>query len=462
MRARISNITQAIEAITALLGERLSTNRAILDQHGQSETYFRDAPPDVVAFVHNAQEVSEIVKICAQYDCPIFPWGVGTSLEGHALAFRGGITINLSEMNKLIDIYPEDLLVSVQPGITREALNEELRATGLFFPVDPGTIATIGGMTATRASGSTAVRYGTMKENVLALEVVLADGRIIRTGSKAKKSSAGYDLTHLMVGSEGTLGIITEITLRLQGQPEAIAAAVCDFPDVESAVNTVITAIQMGIPMARIEMLDSLSMQALNNYSQLGLPEKPHLFLEFHGSENTVAEQSETLKEITSDHGGGDFQWSTKTEDRTKLWKARHDAFFATKALKPGFDGMSTDVCVPISKLAEAITQTTQDAEDHGMFAPTLGHVGDGNYHTLFLTDPNNPEELETAKMLSARMNERALKLGGTVTGEHGIGVGKLKYMQAEHGDAWSIMADIKRTLDPQNIMNPGKVVQIN
>ncbi len=265
-----------------------------------------------------------------------------------------------------------------------------------------------------------------------------------------------------MVGSEGTLGIITEITLRLQGQPEAIAAAVCDFPDVESAVNTVIVAIQMGIPMARIEMLDSLSMQALNNYSQLGLPEQPHLFMEFHGSENAVAEQSETMKELTADYGGGDFQWSTKTEDRTKLWKARHNAFFAAKALKPGFDGLSTDVCVPISKLAEAIALTTQDATDHGMFAPTLGHVGDGNYHTLFLTDPNKPEELETAKMLSARMNERALALGGTVTGEHGIGVGKMKFMLAEHGDAWSIMADIKRTLDPQNIMNPGKLVQIN
>ncbi|KAB7610325.1 FAD-binding protein [Amylibacter sp. SFDW26] len=458
----MSNIAQAIEALSTLLGDRLSTNRAILDQHGQSETYFGDAPPDAVAFAHDTQEVSEIVKICAKYDCPIIPWGVGTSLEGHALAFRGGITINLSEMNKIIDVYQEDLLVSVQPGITREALNEELRATGLFFPVDPGANATIGGMTATRASGTTAVRYGTMKENVLALEVVLADGRIIRTGTKAKKSSAGYDLTHLMVGSEGTLGIITEVTLRLQGQPEAIAAAVCDFPDVESAVNTVIVAIQMGIPMARIEMIDSLSMQALNNYSQLGLPEKPHLFMEFHGSKNAVAEQSETMKELAADHGGGDFQWTTKTEDRTKLWKARHNAFFAAKALKPGYDGLSTDVCVPISKLAEAIAMTTQDATDNGMFAPTLGHVGDGNYHTLFLTDPNKPEELETAKMLSARMNERALALGGTVTGEHGIGVGKMKYMLAEHGDAWSIMADIKRSLDPQNIMNPGKVVQIN
>jgi len=458
----MSDIARAIAALKTLLAECLSTSRAILDQHGQSEAYFAPTPPDAVAFARNTQDVSDIVKICAKHGCPIVPWGVGTSLEGHALAIKGGVTINMSGMNQIVEVYQEDLLVVVQPGITREALNEDLRATGLFFPVDPGANATIGGMTATRASGTTAVRYGTMKENVLALEVVLADGRIIRTGTRAKKSSSGYDLTNLMVGSEGTLGIITEITLRLQGQPEAIAAAVCDFPDVEAAVNTVIAAVQMGIPMARMELLDALSMQALNNYSQLGLPQKPHLFMEFHGSEASVTEQSEIMKELASDMGGGDFQWSSKTEDRNKLWSARHTAFFATKALKPGFDGMSTDVCVPISKLAQAITDTAKDAADNGMFAPILGHVGDGNYHTLFLTDPNKPEELAMAQRLSHRMNTRALALGGTVTGEHGIGMGKMKYMIEEHADGWSVMADIKRTLDPQNIMNPGKVVQVN
>ena len=458
----MSDIAGAITALKTLLGERLSTTPAILDQHGQSEAYFAPTPPDAVAFARNTQDVSDIVKICAKHNCPIVPWGVGTSLEGHALAIKGGVTINMGEMSQIVEVYQEDLLAVVQPGITRETLNENLRTTGLFFPVDPGANATIGGMTATRASGTTAVRYGTMKENVLALEVVLADGRIIRTGTRAKKSSAGYDLTNLMVGSEGTLGIITEITLRLQGQPEAIAAAVCDFPNVEAAVNTVITAVQMGIPMARMELIDTLSMQALNQYSQLGLPEKPHLFMEFHGSDISVAEQSEVLKELAADHGGGDFQWSTKTEDRNRLWHARHNAFFATKALKPGFNGMSTDVCVPISKLAEAITDTAKDAADNGMFAPILGHVGDGNYHTLFLTDPNKPEELAMAQKLSHRMNTRALALGGTVTGEHGIGMGKMKYMAEEHGDGWSVMADIKRTLDPQNIMNPGKVVQVN
>jgi len=458
----MSDIAATIADLKNLLGERLNTSRAVLDLHGANEAYFPLTPPDAVAFAKNTQEVSDIVKVCAKYNCPIVPWGVGTSLEGHALAVKGGVTINLSEMDKIVQIYQEDLLAVVQPGITREVLNEELRATGLFFPVDPGANATIGGMTATRASGTTAVRYGTMKENVLALEVVLADGRIIHTGTRAKKSSAGYDLTHLMVGSEGTLGIITEVTLRLQGQPEAIAAAVCDFDDIEAAVDTVITAVQMGVPMARMELLDALSMQALNQYSHLGLPEKPHLFMEFHGSTASVAEQSQIMKELAADMGGGDFQWSTKTEDRNKLWHARHTAFFATKALKPGFDGMSTDVCVPISKLAEAITETAKDAADNGMFAPILGHVGDGNYHTLFLTDPNKPDELAMAQKLAHRMNTRAIEMGGTVTGEHGIGMGKMKYMAEEHGAAWSVMADIKRTLDPQNIMNPGKVVQIN
>lgn len=458
----MSDIPAAITDLKKCLGDRLQTTRAVLDLHGENEAYFAHMPPDAVAFARSTAEVAEIVQICARHTCPIVPWGVGTSLEGHALPIKGGITLNLSEMNEIVALSEEDSLVSVQPGITRETLNEELRATGLFFPVDPGANATIGGMTATRASGTTTIRYGTMKENVLALEVVLADGRIIRTGSKAKKSAAGYDLTHLMVGSEGTLGIITEITLRLQGQPEAIAAAVCDFPDVECAVNTVISAVQMGIPMARMELLDAVSIQALNAYSQLGLPEKPHLFMEFHGSKTTVTEQSEQMKTLANDFGGSAFQWATKTEDRNRLWKARHTAFSATKALKPKHKGMSTDVCVPISKLAEAITETAKDAANHGMFAPILGHVGDGNYHTLFLTDPEKPEELKTALNLMHRMNDRALALGGTVTGEHGIGMGKLKYMAAEHGEGWTVMADIKRTLDPYNILNPGKVVHVN
>lgn len=458
----MSTINHAIKQLKTFLGDRLSINDSVLQHHGTSETHFKTMPPDAVAFPNNTHEVSQIVKTCAHHNCPIIPWGVGTSLEGHALPIRGGVTIDLGNMNKVLNVSSEDLHVTVQPGITREALNIELRDKGLFFPVDPGANATIGGMAATRASGTTAVRYGTMKDNVLALEVVLADGRVIKTGSRAKKSSSGYDLTSLMVGSEGTLGIITSLTLRLQGQPEAIAAAVCNYNDVASAVNTVITAVQMGIPMARMELLDSLSIQALNNYSQLGLNEKPHLFLEFHGSASAVAEQSETMRNIATEFGGGQFEWSTKTEERNKLWNSRHMAFYATKALKPNHLAMSTDVCVPISKLAQAIDDTIKDAYDHGVFAPILGHVGDGNYHTLFLSDPNRPDEQELVQKLTHRMNMRALELGGTVTGEHGIGIGKMKYMAEEHGEAWSVMADVKRALDPQNILNPGKIVQIN
>ncbi len=458
----MSHNANAIDEVKALLGERLSTSQSVRDTHGENEAHYPHTPPDAVAFPNSAQEVAEIVKICAKHRCPIVPWGVGTSLEAHALAIRGGITLNMQNMNKIVEVMDADLAVRVGPGITRSRLNSELRATGLFFPVDPGADASIGGMAATRASGTTAVRYGTMRENVLGMEVVTADGRIIRTGTTAKKSSSGYDLTKLMIGSEGTLGIITELTLRLQGQPDAIAAAVCPFPDVASAVNTVISAVQIGIPMARMELIDPNSMKAINAYSDLSYPEEPHLFLEFHGSKTAVVEQSETLAEIAKENGGSDFQWTTKTEERSKLWQARHDAYFATKAQYSGQLGLSTDVCVPISQLATAIDETMEDLDSHKVVGNIVGHVGDGNYHALLFAPADDKNALDLNLKLAGRMAERALKLGGTVTGEHGIGMGKMKYMQAEHGDAWQVMAQIKQALDPENILNPGKIVEIN
>ncbi len=458
----MSNNASAISELKTLLGDRLSLSPSVIDLHARDEAHFPRTPPDAVVFPKDTAEVSEIAKICHRHGCPIVPWGVGTSLEGHALPLRGGVTVDFANMNKVLEVFPEDLNVTVQPGVTREQLNEDLRATGLFFPIDPGANATLGGMTATRASGTTAVRYGTMKDNVLALEVVLADGRIIRTGTRAKKSSAGYDLTRLMVGSEGTLGLITEITLRLQGQPEATAAAVCEFDDTTSAVNAVMLAVQMGIPMARMEFIDAASIKAINAYSNMDMRAVPHLFMEFHGSEAGVKEQSEQMAEICADFGGGGFQWSTKTEERNALWKARHTAYFAMKATKPGALGVTTDVCVPISKLAEAIEDTIKDVESQGLSAPIIGHVGDGNYHCLLLVEPDNPAAMKVATDICHRMNQRALAAGGTVTGEHGIGAGKMKYMAEEHGEAWNIMADIKRALDPTNILNPGKMVQIN
>jgi D-lactate dehydrogenase (cytochrome) len=458
----MSDIAAAITEIKALLGERMHTSQSMRDLHGQNEAHFDHMPPDAVAFPHNTQEVSDIVKACAKHKCPIIPWGVGTSLEAHALPVRGGITIDMSEMNQVLEILDQDLLAVVQPGLTREGLNTELRTTGLFFPIDPGANATLGGMTATRASGTTAVRYGTMKENVLAMEVVMPDGRIIRTGTRAKKSSAGYDLTKLFVGSEGTLGIITELTLRLQGQPECIAAAVCDFPSIEDAVNVVITAVQLGIPMARMELIDETTIRAINAYSNFDYPEVPHLFMEFHGSEIGVKDQSDSIHDIVKDHHGGDFQWSTNTEDRNRLWAARHQTYYATKALFPGQLGLTTDICVPISHLADAIRDTQRDLLVNGVTAGIVGHVGDGNYHALMFSDPAKPEQLERNKALAHRMAERALKINGTVTGEHGVGLGKMKYMAAEHGEALSLMVDIKRVFDPQNIMNPGKMIPMN
>ncbi len=454
--------TKALDALSTFLGDRFSTSKADLEAHAQSETFITAPPPEAVVFPETSKEVAEIVRICAEHRCPIIGWGAGTSLEGHALALRGGVTVDFTRMNKILSIDAEDMIATVQPGVTREELNQELRATGLFFPVDPGANATIGGMAATRASGTTAVRYGTMRDNVRALEVVLADGRIVHTGTKARKSSTGYDLTGLMVGSEGTLGLITEITLRLQGQPEAISAATCAFDDIEPAIETVIATIQMGIPMARIELLDSPGVAAVNAYSKTNLPECPHLLIEFHGSDNAVEEDAQRFGEIAQEFGAKSFDWATKQEDRTKLWAARHNAYWALQAYRPDKQGMSTDICVPISKLAKAINDTTEAMQASGLTWSVIGHVGDGNYHVNMFIDPDDPSELALAKRLAEGMADRALELSGTVSGEHGIGFGKLKYMDQEHGEGWNVMGQIKRALDPDNIMNPGKMVRGN
>jgi D-lactate dehydrogenase (cytochrome) len=389
-------------------------------------------------------------------------WGTGTSLEGHALAIQGGISLDLARMNRVLEVRASDLQAVVQPGLTREALNAELRATGLMFPIDPGANASLGGMAATRASGTTAVRYGTMRDNVMALEVVLADGRVIRTGSGARKSSAGYDLTALFVGSEGTLGIITELTVKLHGQPEAITAAVCAFDSFEAAVETVMTTIQMGIPMARIEFVDETTARIFNAQNGTHLPEKPHLMVEFHGSETSAAEDAQRFGEVVAEIGGAHFDWATTTEDRNRLWKMRHGAYPACIASRPGCMGLVTDICVPISRLAEAVRETRADIAGSGIPGPILGHVGDGNFHAILLIERGNESELKTAKALARRMAERALRLGGTMTGEHGVGMGKKDLMAMEHGQGWEVMARIKRALDPDGILNPGKVVEVS
>lgn len=456
------SIETAIAELRNVLGDRVSTSKSDLDLHGANEAHFAPCPPDAVVYPASTEEVSLIARTCFSHDCPIVPWGTGTSLEGHALAIHGGISVDMSRMDKVLRVSAEDMDASVQPGVTREALNTELRATGLFFPIDPGANASLGGMASTRASGTTAVRYGTMRDNVLGLVVVLADGRIIRTGTRARKSSAGYDLTALFVGSEGTLGLITELTLRLQGQPEAVSSAICAFDDFESAINTVIMTIQMGIPMARIEFVDDEMAAAFNSYAGADFPLKPHLLLEFHGSASAVAEQAERFGEIVADMGGSDFKWSTRPEDRNNLWKMRHNAAYAAASLRPGARIVVTDMCVPISRLADAVRETRVDIAASGLMGPILGHVGDGNFHSTLLVDPANPEEKKIALDLAHRMAQRALDMGGTVTGEHGIGMGKLDYMEEEHGIAWSVMGDIKRTLDPKNLMNPGKMVRLN
>jgi D-lactate dehydrogenase (cytochrome) len=454
---------QAIEALRNRLGDRVSTREADRAPKAQSESWIAAPPPDAVAWPETAAEVADIVRICAARGCPVIGWGVGTSLEGHALAPRGGVSVDFARMNRLVAVHAEDMDCVVEPGITRSALNAGLRDTGLFFPVDPGADATLGGMAATRASGTTAVRYGTMRDNVIATRAVLGTGEIVHTGSRARKSSAGYDLTALLVGSEGTLGLITELTLRLHGQPEAVSAGVCAFPDIGAAVDTVIETIQMGVPMARIEFVDAVTARAVNAHSRAGFAEAPHLLVEFHGSPAAVAEQSERFGEIVAEHGGGPFRWSDKPEERNALWKMRHQAYYACLALRPGATSVVTDICVPISRLAQAVEETAADIAESPIEGPIVGHVGDGNFHAALLVEPGNAAEIEAAKRLAARMADRALRLGGTVTGEHGIGIGKMGYMEAEHGrPAWDAMGAIKRALDPAGIMNPGKLVPGN
>jgi D-lactate dehydrogenase (cytochrome) len=450
-----------IEELHAIVGQRLSTAPAAREQHGRDESYHASRPPDVVVFAASTEEVSDIVKICARRRVPVIPFGTGTSLEGHVAALEGGVCIDLMQMNEVLAVNVEDMDCTVQAGVTRKQLGEHLRDTGLFFAVDPGADASIGGMAATRASGTNAVRYGTMRETVLALTVVLADGRIIRTSRRARKSSAGYDLTRLFVGSEGTLGVITEVTLRLVGIPEAISVAVCAFPDLSAAVNASITTIQAGVPVARIEILDDKQMEAINKYSKLDYPEAPTLFFEFHGSEAGVVEQVETVEAIADDFGGSDFQWATKAEDRARLWQARHDAFYAAMALRPGSKGYATDVCVPISRLAECIVETRKDIEESKLLAPIVGHVGDGNFHLVMVLDPDDPDEMARAKALNERLVMRGLAMDGTCTGEHGVGYGKIDFLVAEHGEAVSVMRTIKTALDPLGIMNPGKIVRV-
>ncbi|HEY2891873.1 MAG TPA: FAD-linked oxidase C-terminal domain-containing protein [Dongiaceae bacterium] len=461
VQTRSHAVEPLVQELKTLLGERLSVSQAVRDQHGHDESYHATAAPDAVAFAHSTEEVSAIVKLAAKYGAPIIPFGTGTSLEGHVAALHGGITIDLTQMNNVLEVNDGDLDVKVQAGVTRKQLNEHIRDRGLFFPIDPGANASLGGMTATRASGTNAVRYGTMRENVLGLTVVLADGQIIRTGGRARKSAAGYDLTRLFIGSEGTLGVITEITLRVYGIPEATSAAVAGFPSMADAVNTVIQTIQSGIPVARIELLDEVQIDAVNRYSKLDYAVRPTLLFEFHGTERGVVEQAEMVRAIAGEHGAGDFRWATKVEDRNKLWKARHDSYYAALALKPGCKGWATDVCVPISRLADCILETQKDIAEAKLIAPLVGHVGDGNFHLVFLIDPDDPAEMATAQRVNDRMIERALAMGGTCTGEHGVGYGKIHCLEVEHGAAVETMRVIKRALDPDNRMNPGKVLRM-
>jgi D-lactate dehydrogenase (cytochrome) len=458
MRDDMRDHSQAITELSALLGERLVTSAADLNLHGQNETYYPNTPPDAVAYPETTEEVSQILKICHAQECPVVAYGAASSLEGQHLAVAGGISLDMSRMARVLSLDAEDLKVTVQPGITRKSLNEELRATGLFFSVDPGADASVGGMAATRASGTTAVRYGTMRENVLALEAVMADGTIIRAGSDARKSSTGYDLAHLFIGSEGTLGIITELTLKLHGVPETIAAATCRFPSVEDAVNCVILTIQSGIPMARIELVDEMMVRGFNAYAKSDFPEIPHLFLEFHGTEAGVKEQMSSFADIASEFGSDGFETATTTEARNALWAIRHNSHYASAALGQGGHIWPTDVCVPISKLAEAVLQAQRDAKAMGLTATIVGHVGDGNFHAGLSVDPNDSDEMERAEKFTTALAETALRLGGTVSGEHGIGLGKVKFMNAEHGAAVAYMRAIKTAFDPKNILNPNKM----
>jgi D-lactate dehydrogenase (cytochrome) len=449
-----------IDALQARFGANCSTAQVIREQHGRDESAFMHVPPPAaVVFAECTQDVADAVALAARYQVPVIPFGVGSSLEGHLLAVQGGISVDVSRMNKVLSINAEDLTVTVQPGVTRKQLNDEIKSTGLFFPIDPGADASIGGMSATRASGTNAVRYGTMRENVLALEVVTASGEVIRTGTRAKKSAAGYDLTRLFVGSEGTLGVMTEITLRIYPLPEAVSAAICSFPSIEAAVHTTIATIQMGVPIARVELLDGRSVQIVNQYAKLNLAETPLLLMEFHGSPAGVKEQAQTVQEIASEHGGVAFEWAETPEERTRLWTARHNAYFAAIQSRPGCRAVTTDTCVPISRLADAMLDSIAEANASGLPYFLVGHVGDGNFHMGYLIDPNNADEFTLAEDLNQKLVARALALGGTCTGEHGVGLHKMEFLRAETGDgAVAMMRTIKHALDPHNIMNPGKI----
>jgi len=451
--------SSALVELRALLGDRVSVSRGVREHHGKDESYYPYALPEAVAYPHSTEEVRDIVNICRRHRLPIIPYGVGTSVEGHVLAYSGGVCIDLSQMNKVVAVHVEDMDVTVQAGVTRKQLNDEIRHTGLFFPVDPGADATLGGMASTRASGTNAVRYGTMRENTLALTVVTADGRILKTSRRSRKSAAGYDLTRLFVGSEGTLGVITEVTVRLYAIPEAMSAAVCSFKNMAGAVSTVIQTLQSGIPIARSEALCATTMKAINAYNKTKYKEQPTLWLEFHGSEHGVVEQAELVQEIARENGGEGFEWATKPEDRSRLWSARHQAYFAGLQLRAGSRAVSTDVCVPISRLTECIVETGKDIEKASMPIPLFGHVGDGNFHCMVLIDPASERDLEEAKAFNERLVKRALDMEGTCTGEHGVGYGKREWLIEEHGEAVDLMRAVKRALDPENIMNPGKVL---
>lgn len=450
-----------LTALQSMFEDRVSTALAMREHHGSDESSYDPMLPDAVVFAQSTDEVAAVVKLCSQFDVPIIAYGAGTSLEGHVLALRGGVTIDLSQMNKVVAIHAEDLTATVQAGVTRKQLNQELRETGLFFPIDPGADASLGGMAATRASGTNAVRYGTMRENVLALTVVCSDGRVIRTGTRAKKSSAGYDLTRIFVGSEGTLGIITEVTVKLYPQPEAISAAVCSFPSTSDAVNAVIQTIQMGVPVARVEFLDENGVKAINAHDKMGLPENPLLLFEFHGTEHGVREQAELVQELAAGHGATGFEWALRPEDRSRLWAARHNAYFALLQMRPGYRSITTDCCVPISQLAECILETQADCEKNGMVYSIIGHVGDGNFHVLMLIDPHDPTEISRAEGINQRMVARAIAMDGTCTGEHGVGLHKMDFLVQEHGeDTIDTMRALKHALDPKNLMNPGKIIR--
>jgi D-lactate dehydrogenase (cytochrome) len=446
------------ETLARRFGDRFSTHAALREQHANTLTWIPCQPPDAVLFAGTTEEVAELMRSCAEARVPVIPFGTGTSLEGHVNAPFGGLCIDLSRMDRIVAVHAEDLDCVVEPGVTRKRLNEHLRDCGLFFPIDPGADASLGGMAATRASGTNAVRYGTMRDNVLSLTAVLADGSVLKTGARARKSASGYDLTRLMIGSEGTLGVITELTLKLQGIPETILSAVCSFASVEGACNATIVAMQMGLPLARIELADEVQIKACNAYSHLSLPEQPTLFLEFHGSAASAREQAEVFAEIARSEGGGDLVWATQAEERTRLWQARHDAYWAARGLRPGVEILSTDVCVPVSALAACVGETRQDIDQAGLLAPIVGHVGDGNFHVMPLVDVGSQEEMRAVRGFLDRLTERALRMEGTCTGEHGIGQGKIKYLAQEHGLGVEVMAAIKKALDPLNILNPGKI----